>query len=291
MAIRIMVSRHSAFYSPLICSIAAGFLEQEGLAATYSILSKGERSQALIRDGSVDIMQSAVSSNWKPMERGEVNLPVHFAQINQRDGFFLVGREEEPSFEWNRLEGKTLLADHGLQPLAMLQYAARHNGVDWGKIHLLDAGSPEEMEAAFRAGAGDYTHLQAPAAQHLEEDRIGHIVASVGASMPPVAFSSLCASREFVRTGVFQSFLRAYAKSREWTRQAAPEEIAAKEAPFFPGISAGVLAAAVARYQSLGCWAGDLQIPRDLYEQALNVFESAGAITKRHAYEAVCLGA
>jgi len=56
MPIRIMVSRHSAFYSPLICSITAGFLEEEGLRATYSILRKGQRSHALIRDGLVDIM-------------------------------------------------------------------------------------------------------------------------------------------------------------------------------------------------------------------------------------------
>src|SRR5437763_16756421 len=122
MTLRIMVSRHSGFYSPLICTIAAGFLEREGLEATYSILGKGERSHALIGNGSVDIMQSAVSSNWNTMERGEAPLPVHFAQINQRDGFFLLGREPEPSFQWKQLAGKTLVADHGLQPLVMLKY-------------------------------------------------------------------------------------------------------------------------------------------------------------------------
>ena len=92
MTIRIMVSRHSAFYSPLICSITGGFLEQEGLASTYAVLGPGERSHVLIHEKRVDVMQSAVSSNWKPMEQGESPLPVHFAQINQRDGFFLVAR-------------------------------------------------------------------------------------------------------------------------------------------------------------------------------------------------------
>ena len=289
MAIRIMVSRHSAFYSPLICSIAAGFLEKEGLQATYSILGKGERSHALIRDGLVDIMQSAVSSNWQLIERGEAPLPVHFAQINRRDGFFLVGREVDPSFEWKRLEGKTLLADHGRQPLVMLQYAVHYNGADWEKIRVVDLGPPNEMETAFRGGTGDYVHLQAPAPQQLEQDRIGRTVASVGESMPPVAFSSLCASGEFVRSSAFQSFLRAYVNAKGWINQAAPDEIAAKEASFFPGINAQALVAAVARYQAVGCWIGGIEIPRDLYEQALNVFERAGEITRRHAYAAVCL--
>jgi hypothetical protein len=36
-------------------------------------------------------MQSAVSSNWKPREQGIEPLPVHFAPINQRDGFFIAG--------------------------------------------------------------------------------------------------------------------------------------------------------------------------------------------------------
>src|SRR5712692_911454 len=119
MTLRIMVSRHSVFYSPLISTIAAGFLKQEGLEASYSILGPGERSQALIRDGVVDVMQSAVSSNWTPMERGESPLPVHFAQINQRDGFFIVGRASDAPFQWKHLKGHTLLADHGLQRLAL----------------------------------------------------------------------------------------------------------------------------------------------------------------------------
>jgi NitT/TauT family transport system substrate-binding protein len=283
-----MVSRHSAFYSPLISSIAAGFLENEGLEASYAVLSKGQRSNILISDGIVDIMQSAVSSNWKPMERGESPLPVHFAQINQRDGFFLVGRRAEPDFEWKRLEGQTLLADHGLQPLVMLRYAVHYNGVDWAKIHVVDAGTPEEMDRAFRAGTADYIHLQAPAPQQLEHDGIGQTVVSVGQSMPPVAFSSLCASRAFVETSAFAAFLRAYAKAREWARQAPPDEIAAKEAPFFPGIGAASLSGAIARYQTLGCWNGDFEIPRELYEQALNVFQFAGEITERHPYDAVC---
>lgn len=286
-----MVSRHSAFYSPLISTIAAGFLEQQGIQTSYSILGPGQRSHVLIRDGVVDVMQSAVSSNWKPMERVESPLAVHFAQINQRDGFFLVARTPEAPFHWKNLEGRTLLADHGLQPMVMLRYAAEYSGVDWARIRSIDAGTPEEMVAAFRGGAGDYVHLQGPAPQQLEHDGIGHIVASVGQAMRPVAFSSLCASRTFLQTPACQTFLRAFGSAKEWVRQAPAEEVAAKEASFFPGVAPAVLAAAVRRYQALGCWDGGIEIPRDLYEQALNVFERVGEIATRHAYEEVCASA
>ena len=282
MALRIMVSRHSAFYSPLIGTIAAGFLKEAGIEATYDVLRPGQRSLELIRDGVVDVMQSAVASNWKPIERGEGPLPVHFAQINCRDGFFLVGRRADPAFEWKKLEGATLVADHGLQPLVMLKYAAHYNGVDWRRIRVIDAGAPEQMDAAFRAGQGDYVHLQAPASHQVEQDGAGIVVASVGRAMPSVAFSSLCASAQFLETETARAFVAAYGKARAWAREAPPAEVAAREADFFPGIGVGALEAAIADYQKLGCWEGGLEIPPALYEQALNVFEFAGEISRRH---------
>ncbi|MGD1071814.1 MAG: hypothetical protein ABSB15_16905 [Bryobacteraceae bacterium] len=288
MQLRIMVSRHSAFYSPLIATIAAGFLEDAGVTATYSILGAGQRSHELIRDGAVDIMQSAVSSNWKPMERGESPLPVHFALINRRDGFFLVardqrgGRDPHEPFGWKNLEGNTLLADHGGQPLAMLRYAVHYNGADWEKIHVLDRGTPEEMAEAFRRGEGDYVHLQAPGPQLLEESGVGWTIVSVGASMSEVAFSTLCCSREFMATEVFRAFLPAYVRSREWVRTAPISDIAEREAAFFPGVGLHALGNAIARYQRLGCWDGGIEITQQLYEQALNVFEYTGGLKVRY---------
>jgi len=286
-ALRIMVSRHSAFYSPLISTIAGGFLSEQSIEATYDVLQPGQRSHILLREDEVDVMQSAVGSNWGPMEKGETGLPVHFAQINRRDGFFLAARERDPEFHWKKLEGATLLADHGRQPLLMLQYAAREQGVGWDKIQAIDAGSVEEIDAAFRAGRADYVHQQGPTSQQLEHDGVGYVVASVGAAMPAVAFSSLLATREFLGTDRARAFMGAFRASRQWVRSASAEEIAAKEASFFPDIDRQVLVATIAAYQKLGCWAGDPAIPRDLYEQALDVFLHGNAIASRHPYEDV----
>jgi NitT/TauT family transport system substrate-binding protein len=278
MPLRIMASRHSAFYSPLLCAIK--FLRDEGQDVVYSVLGAGQRSHVLIRDGVVDIMQSGVSSNWKPRERGVEPLPVHFAQINCRDGFFLAGREPDPAFDWKKLEGKTLLADHGLQPLVMLKYAVQQNGADWTKIKVIDAGTPEKMAAAFSAGEGNYLHLQAPVGT-------GEIVAAVGASVPMVAFSSLCCARAFLKTAAHRGFLETFTRAREWVRIGPAAEVAAAEASFFPQTASELLTDAITRYQALGCWGGTIEIPRDGYEQALSVFQAAGEITWRHRYDEV----
>ncbi len=289
MKLRIMVSRHSAFYSPLIATIAGGFLERRGLGAEYAILETGQRSSELIDAGAVDVMQSAVSSNWGPLERGESPLPVHFAQINRRDGFFLVAREPDAAFEWGKLAGSEVLADHGLQPLVMLKYAARSNGLDWARVQAIDAGAPAEMARAFREGRGRYVHLQSPDAHQLQCDGAGHIVASVGASMAPVAFSSLCCSREFSRRERFGLFLEAYREARDWARTAPSGEVARAEASFFPDHSVAAIEAAIDAYRTVGCWEGGVDIPRDLYDQSWNVFHTEGAAGKRHPYGDVCI--
>ena len=285
--IRLMVARHSAFYSPLISTIAAGFLRNEGIESQYDVLPPGVRSHTLLQDGSVDIMQSAPGSNFGPMERGERGLPVHFALINRRDGFFLTGRRRDRDFDWKKLEGSTLLADHGRQPLLMLQYAAQVQGVDWDKVNLVVAGDTAAMDQAFRSGQGDFIHQQGPAPQQLEDDGIGHVDASVGAAMPEVAFSSLMATREFLRRPLAKTFMQVYRQARRWVQQSAPEEIAEKEAPWFEGVGRKSLVHAIRRYQQLGCWSGQIRIQRDLYEQALAVFLQGGAVRVRHTYEDV----
>src|SRR5262249_41457725 len=142
-------------------------------------------------------------------------------------------------------------------------------GVNWSHIDVIDAGSADEIEAAFRSGQGDFAHLQGPAPQALELDGVGFVAASVGEAMPPVAFSSLCASRQFLGTDLARAFLRAYRKSREWVCQAKPGEVARAESTFFPNTPAAALTKAIAQYQSLGSWDGDLRIGKSLYEQAL----------------------
>jgi NitT/TauT family transport system substrate-binding protein len=287
MQIRILVSRHSTFYSPVIAAVTAGFLAEEGLEPEYQILPRGRTARDMIRKGEADVVQAAVSSSWGPLEKGERDLPVHFAQINQRDGFFLAGRDPDPDFHWKKLEGRTLLADHGGQPLVMLRYAARCQGLDWSRISVIDAGSVEEIDAAFRGGRGDYVHQQGPSPQQLESEGIGHVVAAVGDAMPAVAFSSLMASRDFLQSDMARVFTRAYRRARSWVTRSPAEEIADREAVLFPGIARAALSSSISRYQALGCWEGDIRIPRELYEQALDVFTQGAAISARHAYEEV----
>jgi len=213
--ISIQFTRFSAFYTPLIATIAGGFLAQEGFRPRHSVAPAGRSAIEGLVDGSAHVCQSAPSQAFGPLERGQAPPAVHFAQINEMDGFFITGRAADAAFSWDKLRGARVLVDHGGQPLAMFKYACHRRGLDFTAIQALHVPSGE-MEARFRKGEGDYIHLQGPHPQQLEHDEVGHVVAPVGPAIGPCAFSSLAATREWLRGDAARRFMRAYRKARAW---------------------------------------------------------------------------
>lgn len=284
--IRIEFTRFSAFYSPLIATIAGGFLKDEGFSPTFAVSSPGKSAIEGVVAGTVQVAQSAPSQGFAPLEKGLEPPAVHFAQINEMDGFFLTGRAEDPAFQWSQLKGKRIVLDLGGQPLFMFKYALHKSGMEYADIVPLNLGS-DAMEPAFRRGEGDYISLQGPAPQQLEHDGVGHIVASVGKAIGPCAFSSLAARRDWLETDAAHRFMRAYRRARAWVRESSANEVAKVEAPFFPGIAHAALSRTIATYQGLGNWSPHVEITRAAWEATNDIFLYNKQITRRHAYEAV----
>ena len=283
--INIMALRHSAFYSPLLICIAGGFLKKQGLEPHYEPQTPDKTVVDCIRNGSAHLAQSAVATSFAELENGQQCDIVHFAQINERDGFFIAAREPDKDFNWHKLASKNVLVDHFFQPLAMFRYALHKEGVDEKKINIIDAGSVDEIDHAFRQGEGDYVHQQGPAPQQMEKEGIATVVASVGEAVGPVAFSSLCATREWLQTDMAMAFMEAYREARAFTIEAPASEIAEIESGFFPDIDRDVLISTIATYQQLGCWTPHIEITHDAYEKLLDVFLYSNVITRRHDYD------
>ena len=285
--IKIEFTRFSAFYSPLIATFAGGFLKEEGLSAKHTVSAPGKSAIAGLVDGSIHVGQSAPSQGFAPLEQGKKPPVVHFAQINEKDGFFLAGRTPDKAFTWDKLKGRKVIVDHGGQPMAMFKYACFKQGLDFGDLLPVDAGSTDQMIAAFRNGEADYVHLQGPAPQQLVHDGVGHILAALGDAIGPCAFSSLAAKREWLATDMAKAFMRAYRKARAWLISTPAADVAKAEASFFKDIDLPVLTATIATYQKLGNWTPHVEITRPAYAATLDIFQHAGLITRRHAYEDV----
>ena len=268
--------------------MAGGFLKEEGLEASWSVAAPGVSAIKALEDGSADVIQSAPSQGFNSLANGEKPLAIHFAQINEMDGFFLTAREPDPNFTWNKLEGSEVVLLGGGQPLAMFKYACHKAGIDFDKLKVINVGGVPEMDKAFRDGQGAYIQQQGPFPQQLEADGVGHIVAQVGKQIGPVAFSSLAARREWLGSDVAKAFMRAYRKTRAYMNETPAAEIAKIEKSYFPRIDEAVLANCIATYQQLGCWTPHVEITPAAFEVALDVFVHFGTLKERYAYDQIC---
>ncbi len=285
--IHVRFLRFSAFYSPLMLTMSGGHLRDEGLEATFDVVTPTRTIADGIRDGSVQVAQSATAVSFAPWERGETLPFRHFAVLNDRDGFFLAGRGLPEPFDWKALIGRPVIVDHFFQPHAMFRDALRQQGIDPDSVPVIDAGDVAGIEAAYRAGRADVVHMQGPVPQALEAEGHGRVLASVGEVVGPVAFSSLCASPEWLATDVARAFVRAFRKGRAHAQEAPAAEVAALVGTFLPDVDRGVLTRTVADYQRIGCWSGDIALTRALYDRTTALFLRNGDIRRAAPYEDV----
>ena len=286
--IRIQFTLFSAFYSPLISTMSGGFLKEEGLDPEWSVSPPGVSAIAALEAGEVDVIQSALSQGFNSLAKGETPKAVHFAQINEMDGFFLTAREPDPDFTWDKLEGAEVVMFKGGQPNAMFKYACFKAGIDYDKLVPITPGGAADIDKTFREGQGQYVQQQGPFPQQLEKDGVGHVVAQVGKQIGPCGFSSLASTREWLATDKAKAFMRAYKKTRAYMNETPASEIARAEKPYFPDIDEDVLADCIATYQKLGCWTPHVEITKAAYDVILDVFEHYGTLKERYPYDMVC---
>ena len=286
--INIQFTLFSAFYSPLISAMTGGFLKDEGLEYNWSIAKAGVSALGQLENGSAHVVQSALSQGFKTLEEGKEPFCVHFAQVNEMDGFFLTGREPCSDFNWDNLKGADVLVHHGEQPMAMFKYACHKENIDISAINIINAGNASEMDIAFRNGQGMYIHQQGPAPQQLQFEGVGYIVAQLGGIIGPCGFSSLAATSDWLETDMATAFLRAYKKTRLYLIETPASEIAAAEAELFPSVDLEVLSNCIETYQKLGCWTPHINITHSAFESTLDIFEYNNLIKTRHSYDSVC---
>ncbi len=286
--INIQFTLFSAFYSPLISTMSGGFLQAEGLDPDWSVAEPGVSALAALENGTAHVVQSALSQGFTTLNSGETPKTVHFAQVNEMDGFFLTGREADPDFSWDKLEGSDVVIFGGGQPLMMFKYACHKAGIDFDKINAITPGGAADIDKAFRDGQGAYVQQQGPFPQQLEADGVGHVVAQVGPQIGPCGFSSLAALPAWLETDMAKAFMRAYRKTRLYMNETPAAEIAKAEKPYFPKIDETVLADCIGTYQKLGCWTPHAEITQEAYEVTLDIYEYNGLLNERYAYEQVC---
>ena len=189
--IRINEVTHSVFYAPLYIAINNGYFEEEDI--TIELVNGGgsDASMTALLSNSCDVALMGPETNVFVASEGKKDHPVIFGQLTKRDGSFLVGRVEEPNFDWSNLEGKYFIAGRqGGSPAMSLQYALEKNGYDIQNDLTFDLGVAfNNTVGAFEGGLGDYVTMFEPTASEYVAAGKGYIVAAVGEESGEVPFT------------------------------------------------------------------------------------------------------
>ena len=100
---------HSIFYAPQYAAIELGYFEEEGIDLTLVNGAGADKVMTAMISGDADIGFMGSEASIYTYANGNQDYAVNFAQLTQRAGNFLVGRQPETNFEWSSLKGKKVL--------------------------------------------------------------------------------------------------------------------------------------------------------------------------------------
>ena len=194
--LRLAETFRNLFYTPIYVAVSGGFFYRRGLNAMFSTMPEGGSAMDMLRNGDADVIQTGISRSLVELDDGRADAPLHVAEINRRDGFFLVSRQPADGWTWKSLEGARL-APVGFTPVPWnsLRAAMLKRGVDLDAVDLRFGLPAADAIARFRAGELDCVHLPHPQALALADEGGGaHIAAAVGPELGLLCYSSFAAT-------------------------------------------------------------------------------------------------
>ena len=286
--LRLAETFRNLFYTPIYVAVAGGFLDREGLDVTFSTAPAGRLSIDMLSEGTADILQTGLSRSFMALDRGVEDAPLHVAEINQRDGFFIVAHDAAADWKWGDLEGKTLVPV-GFTPVPgmSLKYVMKGQGVEIDSVRLVEGLSAQDAIEYFKSGRADYIQMPNPQAQQLVDDGSGHIVTAIGASLGYMSYSSFAVSPSYLDSNadVVRRFVRGFYNGQQWLATTDAGAVAAMVKPFFPDTAEAGLERSIRRYKQEGTWATDPLIRRVGFTTMRDVLMDGGLVSGRYAYE------
>lgn len=280
---------HSIFYAPQYVAIEEGYFEDEGICLTLVNGGGADKVMTAMVSGEADIGFMGSEASIYTYAGGEKDYAVNFAQLTQRAGNFLVGRESEENFEWSALVGKKVLGGRaGGMPQMVFEYILKKHGIDPKNDLSIDQSINFGLTAAaFTSDDSDYTVEFEPFATGLEMEGNGYVVASLGEESGYVPYTAYCAKKSYMEKNpeVIQKFTNAIQKGMDYVNSHSAEEIAEVIQSQFKETPIENIVKIVERYQAQDTWKENLVFERESFDLLQNILEEAGELPMRVPYE------
>ena len=283
-----METFRNLFYTPIYVAVSGGFFYRHGLNVMFSTMPEGGAAMDIIRSGEVDIAQTGISRSLVELDLGHEDAPIHVAEINRRDGFFLVSHERTDGWMWKMLEGSTL-APVGFTPVPWnsLRAAMLKHGVDLEAVSLVPGLSAGDALARFRLGEIDYVHLPHPQAGLLVAEGAGHLATAIGPELGHICYSSFAAMPGFIESNpdTVQAFVNGFDDALRWLSGADDAEVVEQVEPFFADLDSRLLLDCVSQYRANSTWPESAAITESSFNGMRDILIDGGMVKGRHEYD------
>ena len=242
----------------------------------YLTLFTDKTMQQLL-SGNVDIGFSGPEQVVYIYNQGREDYPVVFGQLTQRDGSFLVGREEEENFDWSSLKGKEIIGGRpGGIPEMALEYVLKQNGLNpENDVKMVTNVDFTATAGAFKSGIGDYVALFEPTATMLEKDGAGNIVSSIGNEAGNISYTCFYTTKSYMdeNPDIIQKFTNAIYKGQQWVQQHTSEEVADSIISFFPGTDKEVIVKVIDNYKNIEAYSETPEVSEDGLNKLMDIIQ------------------
>ena len=280
---------HSIFYAPQYAAIELGYFQEEGIDLTLVNGAGADKVMTAMLAGDADIGFMGSEASIYTYAQGAEDYAVNFAQLTQRAGNFLVARQPDPDFTWQKLKGSRVLGGRaGGMPQMVFEYILKKNGIDPKTDLTMDQSIQFGLTAAaFTSDQSDYTVEFEPFATGLELEGNGYVVASLGTDSGYVPYTAYCAKKSYLamHPDLIQRFTSALQKGMNYVNSHTAEEIAKTIQPQFSETPLENITKIVKRYQDQDTWKENLIFERSSFELLENILEEAGELQTRVPYE------
>lgn len=289
--VKLIEVTHSLFYTPQYVAITQGFFEDEGLEIELINGKGADKCMTALLSGEADIGFMGPEASVYVYNQGKTNYAINFAQLTQKDGSFLVGREKEEDFDFKNLKGKTIIGGRkGGMPEMTLEYVLKKHGLEPGvDVNVRTDIQFDVMAGAFTGGEGDYVALFEPVAATLEKEGKGYVVASIGKEAGYIPYTCYSATKDYIEKNedTIQKFTNAIYRGMLWVQSHSVEEIAEAVKPQFPDTDDEVLIALITRYKEQDTWKPDLLLTEDGLNHMMDIMEMAEELEERADYNKI----